>query len=172
MSRSHRPSKFSGVARFESLLCRALEHLLTVTFMLIFALVTLLVILRYLFSDTIVGGNEVTVQLFIYTTALGAAVGVARGEHITVDTFLNYLPVRLRYWINIINLALVGVLHAFLMKHSINWVSAVGGNEHPVTHLPEGLVQVAVPIGCSLVVLFCVTRIIAKLTDRSSAATP
>jgi TRAP-type C4-dicarboxylate transport system permease small subunit len=38
-----------------------------------------------------------------------------------------------------------------------------------VTHLPEGLVQVAVPIGCALVVLFCVTRIIVKLADKSAA---
>jgi len=171
MSRSHLSSRNSGVMRFESRICRVLEHLLTVTFMVIFVLVTLLVVLRYLFSTTIVGGNEVSVQLFIYTTALGAAVGVAHGDHIIVDTFVNYLPARLRYWMNIVSLALVGALHLFLLKHSIGWVSAVGGNEHPVTHLPEGLIQVAVPIGCLLVVLFCVTRIIIKLAGRS-AATP
>jgi TRAP-type mannitol/chloroaromatic compound transport system permease small subunit len=43
-------------------------------FMVIFILVVMLVILRYLFNTTIVGGNEATVQLFIHTTALGAAV--------------------------------------------------------------------------------------------------
>ena len=171
MSHSHPSSRSSGAERLESLLSRALEHLLTVTFMIIFVLVTLLVILRYLFSTTIVGGNEATVQLFIYTTALGAAVGVARGEHIIVDTFVNYLPARLRHWLDIINLALVGVLHGFLLKYSIDWIRVVGGNEDAVTHLPEGLVQIAMPIGCALVVLFCVTRIIAKLADRS-AATP
>ena len=171
MSYLHPSSQSSGVERFESLFCRALEHLLTVTFMIIFVLVTLLVILRYLFSTTIVGGNETTVQLFIYTTALGAAVGVARGKHIIVESFVNYLPARLRYWLDIINLTLVGVLHGFLLKYSIDWVRAVGGNEHAVTHLPEGLVQVAVPIGCALTVLFCVTRIIIKLADKS-AVTP
>jgi len=169
MSRSHPPSRTAGVMLFESRICRALDHLLTVTFMVIFILVTLLVVLRYLFSTTIVGGNEVSVQLFIYTTALGAAVGVARGDHIIVDTFVNFLPVRMRHWMNIFSLALVGLLNVFLLKHSIGWVSAVGGNEHPVTHLPEGLIQIAVPIGCSLAILFCVTRIIIKLADRSTA---
>ena len=148
-----------------------LESLLTVTFMVVFVLVILLVVLRYLFSTTIVGGNEVAVQLFIYTTALGAAVEVARGRHIIVDSFVNGLPVRLRQGLDIFNLALVGALHGFLLKYSIDWVSAVGGNEHAVTHLPEGLIQVAVPIGCALTVLFCVTRIIIKLADRS-AVTP
>lgn len=168
MSHSHQSSQSSGVERLESVLCRAVEHLLTVTFMVIFVLVNLLVILRYIFSTTIVGGNEATVQLFIYTTALGAAVELARGKHIIVDTFVNYLPARLRHWLDIINLALVGVLHGFLLKYSIDWVRAVGGNEHAVTHLPEGLVQIAVPIGCALAVLFCVTRIIFKLAAKSA----
>ena len=168
MSHSHPSSRSSGVKRLESLLSRMLENLLTVTFMVIFVLVVLLVILRYIFSTTIVGGNEATVQLFIYTTALGAAVEVARGRHIIVDSFVNYLPARLRRPLDIFNLALVGVLHGFLLKYSIEWVSAVGGNEHAVTHLPEGLVQVAVPIGCALTVLFCVTRIIVKLADKSA----
>ncbi len=137
--------------------------------MIIFVLVILLVILRYIFSTTIVGGNEATVQLFIYTTALGAAVEVARGRHIIVDSFVNYLPAGPRHWLDIFNLALVGVLHGFLLKYSIDWVSAVGGNEDAVTHLPEGLVQIAMPIGCALTVLFCVTRIIVKLAAKSAA---
>lgn len=166
MSHSSRPSL---AVRFESLLCRALESLLGATFVLIFVLVVLLVVLRYVFNTTIVGGNEVAVQLFIYTTALGAAVEIARGKHIIVDFFVNYLPVRLRYWLDLFNLLLVGVLHAYLLKYSIDWVSAVGGNEHPVTHFTEGLVQVAMPIGCGLSLLFCLTRIIIKLADKPAA---
>lgn len=166
MSSCSRPSL---VVRFESLLCSALEWLLGATFMLIFALVVLLVVLRYVFNTTIVGGNEVAVQLFIYTTALGAAVEIARGKHIIVDFFVNYLPVRMRYWLDVFNLLLVGVLQGFLLKFSIEWVSAVGGNEHPVTHFAEGLVQVAMPIGCALSLLFCVTRVIIKLADRPAA---
>jgi TRAP-type C4-dicarboxylate transport system permease small subunit len=158
----------SGLARLESLLSRTLERLLSLTFAVIFVLVILLVILRYVFSTTIVGGNEVTVQLFIYTTALGAAVEVARGRHIIVDSFINYLPGRPRRLLDILNLAIVGLLHGYLLKYSVDWVRAVGGNEHAVTHLPEGLVLIAVPIGCALTVLFCITGIIAKLAEQSA----
>ncbi len=137
--------------------------------MIIFALVVLLVVLRYVFNTTIVGGNEVAVQLFIYTTALGAAVEIARGKHIIVDFFINYLPTGMRYWLDVFNLALVAVMYAFLFKYSIDWVSAVGGDEHPVTHIAEGVVQVAMPIGCALSVLFCITRIAVKLADKPVA---
>lgn len=164
------PFRSSAVARFESWLSGAIEALLGATFIVIFALVVLLVVLRYVFNTTIVGGNEIAVQLFIYTTALGAAVEIARGKHIVVDFFVNYLPATVRHWLDIFNLALVGTLNAFLIKYSIDWVSAVGGNEHPVTHLAEGIVQVAMPLGCALSTLFCVTRILIKLAAKPASA--
>ncbi len=147
-----------------------LERLLTIVFMAIFALVVVLVVLRYVFNTTIVGGNEATVMLFIYTTALGSAVEIARGKHIIVDSFVNYLPGRVRYWLGVINLGVVAIVHAFLLKFSFDWVGAVGGSEHPVLHVPEGIVQVAMPIGCGLAVLFCLTRIVIALVDRPVAA--
>ncbi len=156
--------------RVEQAVAGLLERLLTIVFMVIFALVVVLVVLRYVFNTTIVGGNEATVMLFIYTTALGSAVEVARGKHIIVDTFVNYLPERVRYWLGVVNLGIVAVLHAFLLKFSFDWVGAVGGSEHPVLHVPEGIVQVAMPIGCALTVLFCLTRIVIAVADRPVAA--
>ena len=135
--------------------------------MAIFALVVLLVVLRYLFNSTIVGGNEATVMLFIYTTALGAAVDVARGKHIVVDVFVNFLPAGFRRRLDIVNLVIVGILNVFLFKYSIDWIAAVGGSENPVLHIPEGVVEVALPIGCALTILFCITRIAALIANPS-----
>ena len=160
----------SIVLRLETLVTRLLEGLLTATFMAIFVLVVVLVILRYVFNTTIVGGNEVTVMLFIFTTALGAAVDVARGKHIIVDTFVNLLPAGVRHWLDIVNLAIVGMLNAFLLNYSIDWIAAFGGSENPVVHIPEGAVQIAMPIGCALTILFCATRIVSLLAGKSAAA--
>ena len=152
--------------RLEKRVTRLIEQLLTVTFMAIFALVVVLVVLRYVFNTTIVGGNEVTVMLFIFTTALGAAVDVARGKHIIVDTFVNMLPARVRRWLDVVNLAIIGTLNAFLLNYSIDWIAAVGGSENPVVHIPEGVVQIAMPIGCALTILFCATRIVSSLVGN------
>lgn len=158
------------VLRVEKIVTRGLEHLLTLTFIVIFGLVVLLVVLRYLFNSTVVGGNEATVMLFIYTTALGSAVEVARGKHIVIDTFTNYLPARVRYWLNVFNLLVVGLLHAALLKYSLDWIGAVGGSENPVMHIPEGALEIAVPLGCSLTILFCITRIFAAVAARPAAS--
>ena len=155
--------------RLEAWLAQMLEQLLTLVFMVIFALIVLLVVMRYVFNSAIIGGNEATVMLFIYTTAIGAAVEIARGKHIIVDTFVNYLPAGIRYWLEMFNLLVVGVLHAFLFKYSVDWVCAVGGSENPVMHIPEGVLQIAMPAGCALAVLFCVTRIVSMLLARPAA---
>ena len=154
----------------ETRVTRLIEQLLTATFIAIFVLVVVLVVLRYIFNTTIVGGNEVAVMLFIFTTALGAAVDVARGKHIIVDTFVNLLPSGVRRGLDVVNLAIVGTLNVFLLNYSIDWIAAVGGSENPVLHIPEGVVQIALPIGCALTVLFCVTRIVSLLTVKSAVA--
>ena len=154
----------------ETRVTRLIEQLLTATFIAIFVLVVVLVVLRYIFNTTIVGGNEVAVMLFIFTTALGAAVDVARGKHIIVDTFVNLLPSGVRRGLDVVNLAIVGTLNVFLLNYSIDWIAAVGGSENPVLHIPEGVVQIALPIGCALTILFCVTRIVSLLTLKSAVA--
>ena len=172
MTQSATPSgtEQSIVLRLERRITRLLEQLLTAIFIAIFVLVVLLVVLRYIFNTTIVGGNEVAVMLFIFTTALGAAVDVARGKHIIVDTFVNLLPAGVRHGFDVVNLAIIGALNAFLLNYSIDWIAAVGGSENPVLHIPEGVVQIALPIGCALTILFCVTRIVSLLTVKSAVA--
>ncbi len=159
----------TAALRLERLVARGMEYLLTLTFMVIFGLVVLLVVLRYLFNSTIVGGNEATVMLFIYTTAIGSAVEVARGKHITIDVFAMHLSPHVRHWLQVFTLVVVGVLHAALFKYSLDWIASVGGSEHPVMHIPEAVLEIAVPAGCALTVLFCVTRIVAAVAARPVA---
>jgi len=101
---------------------------------------------------------------------LGSAVEVARGKHIVIDTFTSCLPASVRHWLTVFNLVVVGLLHVALLTYSLDWIGAVGGSEHPVMHIPEGVIEVAVPIGCALTILFCVTRIAAVVTARSIAS--
>jgi TRAP-type C4-dicarboxylate transport system permease small subunit len=133
--------------RIEETVAAALERVLTIVFMGIFALVVVLVVLRYVFNTTIVGGNEATVMLFIYTTALGSAVEVARGRHIIVDSFINFLPERVRYWLGVVNLGIVAILHGFLLKFSFMGRRRRGSEHLCCTY--RGIEQVAMAIGCA-----------------------
>nr|WP_321454713.1 TRAP transporter small permease [uncultured Cohaesibacter sp.] len=149
------------VVFIEKLLMQLLTWLLTALFGLIFVLIVILVIMRYGFNTTIVGGSEATVMMFIYTTALGAAVDIARGKHIRIDALIDSLPAGVKIWLEGINLILIGILNAMLLYFSTQWIAVVGNSEDPVLHIAEGLIEVAIPIGCAFAILFCITRLIS-----------
>lgn len=156
--------------QLEDLLVRGLVFLLTAVFALIFLLVTVLVVMRYGFNRTIIGGAEAVVMLFIYTTALGASVDIARGKHIRIDTFVNLLPARLRNGIEVMNIILIGILQTALFYYSLQWIGVVGNSLDPVLRIPEAIVETAIPIGCLFSVMFCGTRLFAMMTAPLSAS--
>ncbi len=159
------------ILRLENLLVQGLTLFLIAVFGFDFLLVTVLVVMRYGFNTAIIGGAETSVFLFIYTTALGASVDIARGKHIRIDSFIALLPERMRNWIEMLNLALIGILNAFLFVYSIQWISVVGNSLDPVLRIPNAVVEVAVPIGCFFAVLFCLTRLAARLLPAPAGAT-
>ncbi|MBU1174111.1 MAG: TRAP transporter small permease [Alphaproteobacteria bacterium] len=159
--------------RLESVLVRTLSVLLMLVFALIFVLVVVLVVMRYGFNATIVGGAEATVFLFIYTTALGSAVEIAGSKHIRIETLVELLPPFWRGMLEMLQLVLIGVLHAFLFYFSVEWIRVVGTSRDPVLRTPEWMVEIAMPIGCVLAVLFCITRLFGlagRLRGKASGA--
>ncbi len=67
---------------FHSRLTYFLEVLVCLSFLSFFSMVILLVGLRYLFNSSITGANEIITILFVYTTAIGAAIAVGQRGHI------------------------------------------------------------------------------------------
>ncbi len=113
-----------------------------------------LVILRYFFSTTIVGGQEFVVFCFIYTTAIGAAVLLAKGQHIAIEVFQNLLSPRCRRWLRRMNHLLVAALNGILVALSVPWIQSVGQFPSPVLRIPQGIVLLSLPLGCGLVALY------------------
>lgn len=147
--------------RAERGLARALEGVVSAAFLVLAVLVVALVVLRYIFNTTIIGGNEITGYLFIYTTALGAAVSVGTGQHIRIGVVVDALPRRAALLVDGLAILLIAVLHLGLLWYSLEWIASVGGFPFAVVRIPQGVIQVAVPIGCGFVVLFCLTRLAA-----------
>jgi TRAP-type C4-dicarboxylate transport system permease small subunit len=150
-------------------LARFLEAVLGYLFLVITVATIVLVILRYFFSTTIVGGQEFVVFCFIYTTAIGAAVLLAKGDHIAVQVFLELLSPRSRRWLRRTNHLLVALLNGVLVALSIPWIQSVGQFPSPVLRIPQGVVLVSLPIGCGLVALYALWMAIADPRPRVEA---
>jgi TRAP-type C4-dicarboxylate transport system permease small subunit len=140
--------------RLAERLARALEVLLGYVFLVITLAVVVLVVLRYFFHTTIIGGQEFTIFCFIFTSAVGAAVLLYKGEHISIRLLVDRLPSRARRWMRRINHLEVAGLNGLVVILSIPWIRSVGHFPSPVLRIPQGIVLLSVPVGCGLVTLY------------------
>ena len=156
----------------ETRLSQILEFIITLFFGIILATTILLVILRYVFNSGIYGGNELMSYLFVYTTALGAAISIGSDDHIKINVIASILTQGWKKVVEIICLILVGGLNLILIFMSVPWIQKVGSFESPTLRIPNAWVQFGVPLGCSFAVLFCIFRIIrvAKGEDNATSA--
>ncbi|MCY4461731.1 MAG: TRAP transporter small permease [Albidovulum sp.] len=154
------------IVKLDKLLVRWLERLLIVLFVFFLVLVCLLVVLRYVFATSINGGNEMVTIAFLFTSAIGGAVGISRHEHTAITFFIDKLPTMGKMWIYVAGLALVAVVNAFMVYYSISWIQAAGRFPWQPFGFPQGFVHLAIPLGCGLAILFCFAKIALTLGGR------
>jgi TRAP-type C4-dicarboxylate transport system permease small subunit len=149
---------------------RLIEFFITFLFFAITVMVILLVVLRYFFKTTVIGGQEFVTFCFIYTTALGAALALVRGEQIAVRVLLDSLPIRVKIWMERVNFFLIALINAVLVILSIPWIRSVGHFPSPVLRIPQSVVLISLPIGCGLVSLYALLLIVVQPFRNSREA--
>ncbi len=157
---------------FHSRLTYVLEALVCLCFLSFFTMVVLLVGLRYLFGSSIPGANEIITILFVYTTAIGAAIAVGQRNHIAVNILSKNLPERLGKRLGKLQIVLVGIVNFAIAWFSVSWISQTGGNLMPTLGATRAVVQLSIPLGCGLVVLYCITTAIVGLDETKNGDSP
>jgi TRAP-type C4-dicarboxylate transport system permease small subunit len=152
-----------AVRRVEAVLTRVLEGLAALGFLVMLVVVIVLVLLRYVFNSSITGANELITVVFVYCTAIGAAIAVGRREHIAIPAVVERLPKTPRKVVDALGLLLVGGLNAALTWQSVTWIEVTGDFLMPSTELPRVVAQLSVPLGCGLASLWCVLRLVLAL---------
>lgn len=142
-------------SKIEHIVSRILERVVTLFFFVILVVTILLVILRYVFNASIIGGNELIEYLFIYTTAIGAVVAIGKREHIRINFFVDKLKQPWKASAETLSRILIAFINVVIFSLSFTWIRKVGYSESPVMRIPMWTVQVSVPIGCALAVLYC-----------------
>ena len=145
--------------RIEKGLTLAIDVVVSSFFALILLVTILQVILRYGFNQALLGGDEVMEGLFIYTTALGAATAIRRRQHISITFLVDRLPPVFNKAADVLVHLLVILVNVVMIHYSQGWIRQVGGHESPVMRVPEWLFQISVPLGCALVILYCLFNI-------------
>jgi TRAP-type C4-dicarboxylate transport system permease small subunit len=125
--------------------------------------VFLQVILRYLGRAGIDGIDELPRFLFVWLVMIGAAAAMYRGEHTTLDYFINLLGPRLRA-IVVAGTSIAGIaLFLYLIRLSFVLVPNAQQQTSAGLGLPLGYLFVAVPVGSALIVIPMLRNLAAAL---------
>ena len=144
----------------ERRLNQALEWSLAGALLLIAILVVLQVFLSQLWNTSITGANELVTKIFVYCSTMGAALAVGRNEHIQISAAIDLLPPRGQRAIYRLTVLAVAGLNGVLLWFSIRWIRVTGDYLMPTTQLPRWVVEISIPLGSGIALLYCLCRLI------------
>lgn len=124
------------------------------------------VIGRYVFNDTPVWAEAVSMLLVLYVTALGLAVGVRDAGHIGLESMVILLPKKWQDRIAIVIHLLVGFFGALMVYGGSIWAQAKWGETKPLLGLPDSVDYFPLMIAGALIVLFSIEHILALLNGK------
>ena len=148
----------AALENLENQLTWIIDRLVSALLFCVLAIITCLVILRYLFDSSIIGANEVLRMMFVYASMLGISVALLRREHINIPVFINILPDVVKRLLDMISFLLIGILNVIMVYQGYFWIEKTGRYLMPSLQMPQIYFQYSVLIGCTLSVLFCLTR--------------
>ena len=124
------------------------------------------VIGRYIFNDTPTWAEALALQLVLYVTALGVAVGVRDAGHIGLESLVSLLPERMRLKLEVVIHLLVALFGGIMVQSGILWTRLKWDELDPMLHLPVGIDYLSLVIAGVLIVMFSFEHIIALLRDE------
>ncbi len=121
------------------------------------------VIGRYVFNDTPTWAEALALQLVLYVTALGVAVGVRDAGHIGLESLVSLLPESMRLKLEILIHLLVALFGGIMVQSGILWTRLKWDELDPMLHLPVGIDYLSLVIAGVLIVMFSIEHIVALL---------
>jgi len=121
---------------------------------------------RYVLNDTPTWAEALALQLVLYVTALGVAVGVRDAGHIGLESLVSLLPESMRLKLEILINLLVALFGAIMVQSGMLWTRMKWGELDPMLQLPVGIDYLSLVIAGVLIVMFSIEHIIALLRDE------
>ena len=161
-----RPPSRHAYSRVCALLSKISLMLAVALLIAIIVCVQYQVVGRYVFNDTPVWAEGLALQLVLYVTALGVAVGVRDAGHIGLDSLVALLPESWRLKIEILIHALVALFGGLMVGSGWLWTRMKWSDIKPMLGVPVGADYLALVIAGALIVLFSIEHIVALLRDE------
>jgi len=135
------------------------------------------VVMRYLFHSGFSWGEEVNRYLCVVLTFGGAALGIEKGSHFTMDVLYRILPEQVRPFLESLIHLLSALIYTVVAGYGIIQVSRLYhfSSHSPALQIPMFIPYLVIPLGCSLMAwrsLRLVFRPVAAAGNNSSDSGP
>jgi TRAP-type C4-dicarboxylate transport system permease small subunit len=137
-----------------ALLGRALEGTVVLAFVALVVVAFAQVVFRYALGNSLSWAEEVSRYLFVWIVFLASAITLDKGRHIAVDSLQESLSERARTVLQIVLGVFIAVFLVVVIWKSHNLARIAMIERAPASGVPLGLVQMAMPIGAALMLLY------------------
>ncbi len=140
----------AALDRFDRHLVQANKALIGLMMIIMFALVFVNVVTRYVFGFSFATTEEISTFLMIWITYLGAGLALREGRHASIDMFQDLLPEKLRRALRFLLGILILLFFGALTFYGVKIVQFGWAQETWATQIPRGIPYMCVPIGSAL----------------------
>ncbi len=124
------------------------------------------VVFRYVLNSPLTWTDELAVSLAVWLTFLGAAVALTENRHFGFDDLVERMPLRLRMVVRWLTaLGTVGFLVVMLIN-GIQVLPILANQRTPTLQVSSSWVYAALPVGCTLMLI----QLLGRLIDPFTAA--
>jgi TRAP-type C4-dicarboxylate transport system permease small subunit len=162
-SSPNKPGIIALVSWTDHYLSLVLEAIMAGMLCVLGIIVFVTVVLRYGFSYSFFGMHESLPVIFAHTTAIGAALAVARREHISVPVIFDILPNSWAKYLDVLIFVLLIVINGVIFWQAIRWLQKTGFFMMPSLQIPQIYAKSSISIATTLSIIFCINRIILVL---------
>lgn len=111
------------------------------------------VVLRYGFGQSFAWAEEVSRYMVVWLAFLASGLALRQGAHIAVETLPESLPEPAARLLRVLIVLLVAVFLVLLAWWGWDYAIFAWGQYSPVLRLSAGMIYLAVPVGCVLMLV-------------------
>jgi len=121
--------------------------------------VALQVFFRYFLNAPLAWSEELARFMFIWLVFIGSAVVLRTDSHMSLDFFVNHLPLKARVVIDIVGKIIVSLFLLLGIYESTTIIRITMDQLSPSLDIPMGLIYLALPVSFALMLIDFATRI-------------
>jgi TRAP-type C4-dicarboxylate transport system permease small subunit len=137
----------SMLAKLELAFLRANQVSIGIMMAIMFVLVFINVVTRYIFGFSFATTEEISTFLMIWITYIGAGLALREGRLAAIDLFQDMMPPKTRRYFRALLGVVILLFFAILAYYGVKMVKFGWSQETWATQIPRGIPYLAVPIG-------------------------